>query len=257
MVAWGPIIGAGISALGSLFGDDDEQVTRTEVDYVAMARNAEKAGFNPLTAIRNGGSAGFVNTFHPGLSMETRLGSAFQTMGNAIMAWDPRADERAALEQRIQEATLQRLNLTNEAASHSFAADPPIATASTRVGPGNRALGTEGNPYPLTVKAVDPRTGRIYDIPNPEIGGGPEDVLFPGAVRSLNDVEGTTVYPPGVPRNPAQVYDLPAELRRLTQPGVTGAPVGPWGIPLGPTPNPKPQGNGPDADWVYEPPLGF
>lgn len=142
---WGSIIGAGISALGSLFGDDDdEQVTRTEVDYERMAASAERAGFNPLTAIRNGGSAGFTTTHHPALSSAGGFGEMFQTLGNAIMSFDPRADERAELEQKIQEAQLQSLNLSNEAAARrSFFGDVPSAAGATvSLKPGRGGNGT-------------------------------------------------------------------------------------------------------------------
>lgn len=136
MVAWGPIIGAGISALGSLFGGKDEEKTETTIDYEKMARSAEKAGFNPLTAIRNGGSAGFTTTIHPGLSMSDRFGQAFQTIGNALASYDARADERADLELRIQRAELDRIQQQNSAAMEGrrWSFDGPHAAGSTRSG---------------------------------------------------------------------------------------------------------------------------
>lgn len=151
MVAWGPIIGAGISALGSLFGkDDDEKVVRQEVDYEAMARNAEKAGFNPLTAIRNGGSAGFTNTIHPALSSAAGFGEAFATLGNALMSFDARADERAALEDRLMQAQISALNRSGEAASRSFAMDTPSAAGSTTVDANGRPQQFESRPASVT-----------------------------------------------------------------------------------------------------------
>ncbi len=61
-------IGATIfGGLSSLFGKKKQKVTN-EVDYVKMRDNAEAAGFNPLTALRNGGSAGFTTTSSPSLS---------------------------------------------------------------------------------------------------------------------------------------------------------------------------------------------
>lgn len=63
------LIGAGASLLGSLFGGKKKsQETTTRVDYGRMARDAAAAGFNPLTAIRNGGSAGFTTTTSPTIS---------------------------------------------------------------------------------------------------------------------------------------------------------------------------------------------
>lgn len=168
MAFWGPIIGAGISALGSLFGSNKkEQKTTTEVDYVKMAENAERAGFNPLTAIRNGGSAGFVTTTHPALSSwGSAFGEAAQILGNALMSWDPQADKRAALENRMLELQLASFDRTNRFGSDGFGTmifgDVPTAQGSTRVGPGGRpiAIGdrTATNPFheDLNIK-IDPR----------------------------------------------------------------------------------------------------
>lgn len=129
---WGPIIGAGISALGSLFGGKDDEETETTINYKKMARKAEQAGFNPLTAIRNGGSAGFTTTHHPGLSLSDRFGQAFQTIGNAIMSFDARADERAELEQQLLRAQLGQINRQGGASQRLWSMDVPSAAGSTR-----------------------------------------------------------------------------------------------------------------------------
>lgn len=202
MVAWGPIIGAGISALGSLFGkDDDEKVVRQEVDYEAMARNAEKAGFNPLTAIRNGGSAGFTNTIHPALSSAAGFGEAFATLGNALMSFDARADERAALEDRLMQAQISALNRSGEAASRSFAMDTPSAAGSTRVGADNRPINPPkvgnvhpyGEPQPLyrTVWWLD-ENGQRQEQHIANIDVVPDEITglgTPAAVRFGNEYD--------------------------------------------------------------------
>lgn len=156
MVAWGPIIGAGISALGSLFGGDDDEETTTTIDYRKMAREAERAGFNPLTAIRNGGSAGFTTTTHPGLSMADRFGQAFQTIGNALASFDARADERADLELRIQRAELERIQKAN-LGGQRMSFDAPHASGSTRSNSSARAGTGVGAPTP-TVSGAQNRT---------------------------------------------------------------------------------------------------
>lgn len=141
-IPWGPIIGAGLSAIGSLFGDDDEETTTT-VNYKMMARKAEQAGFNPLTAIRNGGSAGFTTTHHPGLSMVDRFGQAFQTIGNAIMSFDARADERAELEQQLLRAQIGEINRRGGASQRLWGMDIPTAAGSTRSSsPGRTGAGS-------------------------------------------------------------------------------------------------------------------
>lgn len=200
MVAWGPIIGAGISAIGSLFGGSDDEETTTRVDYKRMANDAMEAGFNPLTAIRNGGSAGFTTTTHPALS-SAGFGAAFQTLGNALMSFDARADERAGLENQILEAQLQGLNRTNAAASMNFFGDVPQAAGSTRVGPGNRPLapigpkaelGSRANPAPLYRFVVDPDdpNKRIIKIPNIDfVPDDPSGLLVGGLAEGGQDLE--------------------------------------------------------------------
>lgn len=149
MVAWEPIIGAGISALGQLFGGKEKEQTSTTIDYKAMARAAEKAGFNPLTAIRNGGSAGFTTTTHPGLSMSDRFGQAFQTIGNALASYDARADERADLELRIQRAELERIQKQN-LGMQMMSFDAPHAAGSTRSGSSAKNGGSGAGYYTNT-----------------------------------------------------------------------------------------------------------
>lgn len=66
-MALGAILGAGASIIGSIFGGKKKKETVTShVDYGRMVREAEAAGFNPLTALRNGGAAGFSVTTSSG-----------------------------------------------------------------------------------------------------------------------------------------------------------------------------------------------
>lgn len=64
------IFGSIASALiGGIFGGKKKsQETTTRVNYQQMVNDASAAGFNPLTAIRNGGSAGFTTTTSPTIS---------------------------------------------------------------------------------------------------------------------------------------------------------------------------------------------
>lgn len=65
----GEIITGGLSLLGGLFGKKKKkEETTTRVNYQQMVNDATAAGFNPLTAIRNGGSAGFTTTTSPTIS---------------------------------------------------------------------------------------------------------------------------------------------------------------------------------------------
>ncbi|MDF0663408.1 hypothetical protein PYR67_29230 [Rhizobium sp. BC49] len=65
----GELISAGVGLVGSLFGGKkkkEKTETKTtnvsSVDYDHMARSAAEGGFNPLTALRNGGAAGFTTS---------------------------------------------------------------------------------------------------------------------------------------------------------------------------------------------------
>lgn len=101
---FGALLGAGASILGGLFGSK-KQKTETTIDYQKMARNAQAAGFNPLTALRNGGSAGFTSTVHhPGLS---GLGDAIANVGNSFgAALDKRIDPIEQKRDKVESALL-------------------------------------------------------------------------------------------------------------------------------------------------------
>lgn len=202
---WGPIIGAGISAIGSLFGGDDEETTMT-INYKQMARKAEQAGFNPLTAIRNGGSAGFTTTHHPGLSMSSRFGQAFQTIGNAIMSFDARADERAELEQQLLRAQLGRIQRQSQLTAGM---EVPTAAGSTRsssparggAGGGVGGTGTPQNAGNALVTVTLPGGG-TQDVANPDVVSDPESLLTGPLLKLANWWDRNQKRPPD--------FDLPA-----------------------------------------------
>lgn len=103
---WGEILSAGASLLSGLFGGKKKQTVSNEVDYVKMAGNAQAAGFNPLTAIRNGGSAGFTTTTSPTISaMPEVLGNLGGILGNAL---DKKLDPIEAKKREIDTILLDR-----------------------------------------------------------------------------------------------------------------------------------------------------
>lgn len=245
----GQLIGAGISAIASLFGGDDEQKTTTEVDYEKMAYNAEKAGFNPLTAIRNGGSAGFVTTTHPALSMGTRIGNMFSTLGNSLMSFDFNADKRAGLENKLLEAQIGRIQQETSLFSTSRFGDVPSAAGSTRVGPGNRAvgaLGSETNPYNAFnwVQYVDRVTGKTvkYMVPNVEImPDDPSGLLVPGLAEGVEQIWGPKS--PMNPRRPGLLAPWSVDPPKMDSLIHKGSTVDPYGELLDWwSPNTKPRG---------------
>lgn len=98
-----------MSLIGKLFGGG-EKTTKNEVDYVKLVENAEKAGFNPLTALRNGGAAGFTATTTPALSSGEVIGEAANTLGSFLQNFDPYADERREAEFGTANAQIHKLN---------------------------------------------------------------------------------------------------------------------------------------------------
>lgn len=82
-----------------------------------MRQNAEAAGFNPLTALRAGGGAGFTTTHHPALASGEFIAQAIGGVGNAIASIDPMRDQTAKLEHQIKQATLANIQADTAAAA--------------------------------------------------------------------------------------------------------------------------------------------
>lgn len=109
MAAWvGPAITAVGGVISSLFGG--KKKTENRVNYQQMVADAEAAGFNPLTVLRNGGSAGYMQTAHPGLSSGEVIGQALGNVGNFLADFDPYADDKRELASRLAEAQIANLN---------------------------------------------------------------------------------------------------------------------------------------------------
>lgn len=83
-----------------------------------MVKNAEAAGFNPLTALRNGGAAGFTTTTHPApLSVGESIGNAVSAAGDFLANFDPYADKRREAEYNLVQAQIANLNANTAAVS--------------------------------------------------------------------------------------------------------------------------------------------
>lgn len=112
----GALIGAGASLVGSLFGGGSkkQQTTTTSyVDYGRMVREAEAAGFNPLTALRNGGAAGFsVSTgTTPATPLSARIADGVSGAAQTFLAnFDPFKDQQREAEFNLVQAQLANLN---------------------------------------------------------------------------------------------------------------------------------------------------
>lgn len=138
-MSWAAALTAGASIVGGLLGSRDRtQTTRSEVDYVKMRKSAEAAGFNPLTALQNGGSAGFSTstTTVPGLSSAEALANA---VGGGVETYfntkaQERDVERDLLEMEVMRAELADMQENNRVVTdRDFGYSIPNATNITGV----------------------------------------------------------------------------------------------------------------------------
>ena len=177
---------------------NEEVVNR--VDYKRMVRDAEAAGFNPLTALRNGGAAGFSITSQPVLSSSyAAVGEAIGGIGDFIANFDPFEDKMREVQYRTMQAQLANINADTAFKSRSMMFDPPAVSGRRAVtaGPslGQSALpvaswfdppkGTD--PLPVWVPGID-RDGKRMWIPNPD-GPDIEQLSFGLASRSQSGWE--------------------------------------------------------------------
>lgn len=111
LTPFAPLIGGAVSAIGGMIGGNKPQTTTNYVDYKRMVRDAEAAGFNPLTALRNGGSAGFGVSQSPAMG-GSPFGNALQTFGSAIANTDfsGQAQQRERLEIALMQKQLEAAN---------------------------------------------------------------------------------------------------------------------------------------------------
>lgn len=107
-------MGLGGSLLSGLFGSGD-QTTTSRVNYKQMVQDAEAAGFNPLTAIRNGGSAGFTSTTTPG----NPVGGALSRVGDWLTNFNPFEDAERSQRSRLLDAQIANLNAETGSLLHT------------------------------------------------------------------------------------------------------------------------------------------
>nr|WP_321483031.1 hypothetical protein [uncultured Cohaesibacter sp.] len=137
------MLGGLLGFASKLFGSKEKTHTVSNtVDYKALVRNAEAAGFNPLTALRNGGSAGFTQTHTPVMSRNV-FGMAMDTLddtltnlfgggsGRGVQAafdYNPLEESKSRLELQIMQGQLKRINQQNDAFTRL--GNQPSATGS-------------------------------------------------------------------------------------------------------------------------------
>lgn len=99
------LISAGASILGSLLGG---KKSSNRINYKQMVKDAEAAGFNPLTALRNGGSAGYMQGGNP--TALSRIADGVGEFGNFVANFDPLQDDKREVEFQLVQAQIANLN---------------------------------------------------------------------------------------------------------------------------------------------------
>lgn len=176
----GEIITAGAGLVGSLFGSK-KQTTTNEVNYVKMARNATKAGFNPLTALRNGGAAGFTTTTSPTVSqLPQALGALGGALGDAYeKKVDPLAQKQRQLDTALVDYQLRQLREGPKAMPGQLYAGAqssgvkvssyvPPNTKGGFIGPPMPEHLKLDKPMPMYITAIDDN-GKRHRVVNPDL----------------------------------------------------------------------------------------
>lgn len=100
-----------------------------------MVQDAEAAGFNPLTALRNGGAAGFTVTSQPVLSATGQaLERGLGTIGNFIANFDPFEDKMREVQFETMQAQLANLQADTRVKNRMF--DVPAVSGRRQVSAG-------------------------------------------------------------------------------------------------------------------------
>lgn len=178
---WGPIISAGASIISRLFGG---KKSSNRINYKQMVRDAEAAGFNPLTALRNGGAAGYMQGGN-GTPLSRLADGLGGIASDFLNNFDPFEDDKRELEFKLVEAQLA--NLQADTAMKTRFGDVPSYTAT----PQHRVMGN-GVKHGQTFKTATDNAQRGYfDEPVVPEGVEPMPLEIPMKAR-----DGTIVYGP-------------------------------------------------------------
>lgn len=209
---WGPIISAGASIISRLFGG---KKSSNRINYKQMVRDAEAAGFNPLTALRNGGAAGYMQGGN-GTPLSRLAGDLGGIASDFLNNFDPFEDDKREMEFKLVEAQLA--NLQADTAMKTRFGDVPSYTAT----PQKRVMGNgvkhgqtvpvesvswlapppkASDPLPIWVPGVD-RDGKEMWIPNPD-GPDLEQLGAAIALRTQSGYERAAETAVGILSNPS------------------------------------------------------
>lgn len=167
---------------------------------VRLVTDAEKAGFNPLTVLRNGGTAQFNSGTAPLSKQEASgeyMGAAVSKVGDFLANFDPFADDKREQESRLIESQIAALNAgglsgvkhgRGNFASGDFDVSAPrkvagLSSASVR----KSASSSDADEIkPLYTKWRDP-DGKIIMLPNPDLPDL-DQLAVPPIGNATNDV---------------------------------------------------------------------
>lgn len=205
----GAILGGIGSLIGAFSGGGGSQTVRNEVDYMKMRKSAEAAGFNPLTALRSGGSAGFQVTHTPAMSSAATLARA---LGGAVQGI---ADTGVAAETRKQEQELMAAQLELIKARTNAVRSSPSLNVS---GVSGSMAGASRQPAGLSTAATAALAGREAEPKKGPMAvsalGAPGafppqaaiDALLPGGVLPTRPNMGAAIEPGTTSKDSLEEY---------------------------------------------------
>jgi hypothetical protein len=144
-------------------GDQAEQ-------FVRLRDAAEKAGFNPLTALRANPTGGMVNptpALASGAFLRDALGAGVQTYFNRDKIVND--EERDRLERGLMRQELANMQLQGKAFEKSMKFGFEVPTANNYTGTDKGKPYKDPGVYPLYISVYDQKTGRTSEMLNPEV----------------------------------------------------------------------------------------
>lgn len=128
---------------GIYLADRDESRAYARGTYQRLVQDAEAAGFNPLTALRNGGAAGYTADFQPMLTtgiptptasglresgaVGEALGAGISGIGNFIANFDPFEDKLREAQYGVLQAQLENLQVDTAARRQAMFQVPAVS----------------------------------------------------------------------------------------------------------------------------------
>ena len=233
------ITGAASVASAAMANKKSTETTKTEnvVDYKKMVDSATAAGFNPLTALRNGGSAGFstTTTTSPSTSaMPAALANMGGLLGDAMSnALDPLEQKRRKLDTALVDYQLRQLKQGPRMPGTLYRGGETYGVKTSYVKPSSGKLanlaergligpkmppgaGKDGEILPFYVTWSDPaKPGRYIQTFNPQIPDMEQGLS--GTAWEIAD-GAARITTPYRNRTPSRSYAGPQQMPRMLSP---------------------------------------